>query len=55
MTYTDIPSADQYLPHRSEALNRIQVFADLLAYNRNLDFEAEFQKLQDDLTIIYNK
>ena len=55
LAYTDIPSADQYLPHRSEALNRIQVFADLLAYSRNLDFEAEFQKLQDDLTMIYNK
>jgi len=55
LSYAATPNADQYLPHRNEALNRFQSFADILAYNNKLDFEAEFQKLQDDLTSIYNK
>jgi len=41
-------------PHRNEALNCIQVFADTLTYTGELDFNVEFQKLQDDLTVIYN-
>jgi multiple sugar transport system substrate-binding protein len=55
MAYVDIPSADQYLPHRNEVITRLQSFTDMLVYNGNLDFDVEFQKLQDDLSIIYNR
>jgi len=55
MTYPDIPGADQYLPHRNEALSRFQTFGDILRYDGNLNFDVEFQRLQDDLTVIYNK
>jgi multiple sugar transport system substrate-binding protein len=55
LEYFDIPSADQYLPNRNEVLSSIQVFGDTLLHNANLDFDSEFQKLQDNLTAIYNK
>lgn len=55
LAYPDNPSADQYLPHRNEAATRLQFFGDLLVYSEELDFDAEFQKLQADLTAIYNK
>jgi hypothetical protein len=55
LAHPDNPSADQYLPNRNEAFNRLQIFGDLLVNTEDLDFDAEFQKLQDDLTRIYNK
>jgi multiple sugar transport system substrate-binding protein len=55
MAYADIPGADQYLPHRNEAIDRIHLFADKLIHVPDLNFDREFQELQDDLTIIYNK
>ena len=55
LAYPDTPSAEQYLPNWNEAFARIQTFGDLLTNTEDLDYEAEFQKLQDDLTIIYNK
>ena len=55
LAYPDTPSAEQYLPNWNEAFARIQTFGDLLSNTEDLDFEAEFQKLQDDLTAIYNK
>jgi hypothetical protein len=54
LAHPDNPSADQYLPNRNEAFNRLQIFGDLLVNTEDLDFDAEFQKLQDDLTRIYN-
>ena len=55
LAYPDTPSAEQYLPNWNEAFARIQTFGDLLANTEGLDFEAEFAKLQEDLTAIYNK
>jgi multiple sugar transport system substrate-binding protein len=55
LAYPDTPSAEQYLPNWNEAFARIQTFGDLLQNTEGLDFEAEFAKLQDDLTAIYNK
>ena len=55
LAYPDAPSAEQYLPNWNEAFARIQTFGDLLTNTEGLDFDAEFQKLQDDLTAIYNK
>jgi multiple sugar transport system substrate-binding protein len=55
LEYFDVPSADQYLPNRNEVLSSIQGFVDKLLHDANLDFDSEFQKLQDDLTTIYNK
>jgi hypothetical protein len=55
LAHPDNPSADQYLPNRNEAFDRLQIFGDLLVNTEDLDFDAEFQKLQDDLTRIYNK
>ncbi|HLF90715.1 MAG TPA: extracellular solute-binding protein [Anaerolineales bacterium] len=55
LAYPDTPSAEQYLPNWNEAFARIQTFGDLLTNTEGLDYDAEFQKLQDDLTAIYNK
>ena len=55
LAYPDTPSAEQYLPNWTEAFARIQTFGDLMNNTADLDFDAEFQKLQDDLTAIYNK
>jgi multiple sugar transport system substrate-binding protein len=55
LAYPDTPSAEQYLPNWNEAFARIQTFGDLLQNTEGLDFDAEFQKLEDDLTAIYNK
>lgn len=57
LAYPDIPSADQYQPNYNEATNRIGEFSDLL---RNyapseIDFDAEWQRLIDDLNAIYNR
>jgi hypothetical protein len=55
LAYPDIPSADQYLPNRNEAINRLQIFGDLLLTAKFDDFDAKFQQVQDDLTSIYNR
>ena len=55
LAYPDNPSADQYLPNRNEAINRLRIFGDSLATTQISDFDVEFQKIQEDLTQIYNK
>ncbi len=55
LAYPDTPSAEQYMPNWTEAFARIQTFGDLMNNTPDLDFDAEFQRLQDDLTAIYNK
>jgi multiple sugar transport system substrate-binding protein len=55
LAYPDTPSAEQYLPNWNEAFARIDTFGGLLQNTPDLNFEAEFKKLQDDLTVIYNK
>lgn len=55
--YPDNPSAEQYQPNWSEAWARQQTFFDLLLNTPpdQLDFDAEWQKMVDDLNTIYNK
>jgi multiple sugar transport system substrate-binding protein len=55
LAYPDTPSAEQYLPNWTEAFARIQTFGDLMNNTEGMDFDAEFQTLQNDLTAIYNK
>ncbi|MCA9948823.1 MAG: extracellular solute-binding protein [Anaerolineales bacterium] len=55
LAYPDIPSAEQYQPNWIEAFARFDAFKDLLANTEDVDFDAEFAKLQEDLTVIYNK
>ncbi|HMU92159.1 MAG TPA: extracellular solute-binding protein [Anaerolineales bacterium] len=55
LAYPDTPSAEQYQPNWKEAFDRQQVFMDLMNNTEGLDFDAEFQKLVDDLNVIYNK
>jgi multiple sugar transport system substrate-binding protein len=55
--YPDAPSAEQYQPNWNEAWARQQTFFDLLLNTApaDLDLDAEWQKLIDDVTAIYNK
>ncbi|MFO7681571.1 MAG: extracellular solute-binding protein [Chloroflexota bacterium] len=55
LAYPDVPSAEQYLPNSIEAYNRLATFGDFLKNTAGADFDAEFDKLQADLTVIYNK
>ncbi len=55
LAYPDTPSAEQYQPNWKEAFDREQTFMDLMNNTENLNFDAEFQKLVDDLNVIYNK
>jgi multiple sugar transport system substrate-binding protein len=55
LAYPDTPSAEQYQPNSIEANARFSTFVDLLNNTPNLDFEAEYKKLVDDLNVIYNK
>jgi len=53
--YADTPSAEGYLPNGIEANNRIGTFINLISTDNTVDLDAEIQKLQDDLQIIYDK
>ena len=55
LAYADTPSSEQYLPNSIEATARYATFADLLRNTEGLDFDAEYQKLVDDLNAIFNK
>jgi multiple sugar transport system substrate-binding protein len=57
LAYPDTPSAEQYQPNWTEAFARQQTFMDLMNNTApdQFDFEAEYQKLVDELTVIYNK
>lgn len=57
LAYPDNPSAEQWQPNWNEAWARQQTFFDLLQNTPpdQLDFDAEWQKLIDDLNAIYNK
>lgn len=55
LAYPDTPSSEQYQPNSIKATARFATFADLLRNTPDLDFEAEFQKLVDDLNSIYNE
>jgi multiple sugar transport system substrate-binding protein len=56
--YPDRPSAEGWMPgNNTEDSARITTFINLLQNTPpdQLDFEAEFKKLSDDLTVIFNK
>jgi multiple sugar transport system substrate-binding protein len=57
LAYPDAPSAEQWQPNWNEAWAREQTFFDLLLNTPpdQLDFDAEWQKMIDDVNVIYNK
>jgi hypothetical protein len=55
LAYPDTPSAEQYMPNWNEAFARIETFGNLLQNTPDLDYDAEYQLLLDDLTVIFNK
>jgi len=57
LAYPDMPSADQYQPNWKEAYKRGEQFFVLLQSTPlgDLDFDAEWQKMIDDLSVIYSK
>ena len=55
LAYPDTPSAEQYQPNSVKANARFTTFFDLLRNTEGLDFDAEFQKLVDDLNVLYNE
>jgi multiple sugar transport system substrate-binding protein len=55
LAYPDTPSSEQYHPNSIKANQRYATFLDLMNNTPDLDFEAEFQKLVDDLNTIYNE
>jgi multiple sugar transport system substrate-binding protein len=57
LAYPDTPSSEQFQPHWNEATVREQTFFDLMNNTApdKFDFDAEFQKMVDDVTVIYNK
>ena len=55
LAYPDTPSSEQYQPNSVKANNRFTTFFDLLRNTEGLDFDAEYQKLIDDLNVLYNE
>ncbi len=53
--YPDAPTSEQYQPNSIKANDRFATFFSLLRNTEGLDFEAEYQKLVDDLNVIYNE
>jgi multiple sugar transport system substrate-binding protein len=55
LAYPDTPSSEQYRPNSIKAAARFATFMSLLRNTPDLDFDAEYQKLVDDLNSIYNE
>jgi multiple sugar transport system substrate-binding protein len=55
LKYVDVPSGEGYMPHWTEAWTRTVTFQTLMQNNAKMDFNAEYDKLVNDLTIIFNK
>jgi len=57
LAYPDAPSAEQYQPNWTEAYARMDTFKSLMETTSpdKFNFEKEYQKLVDDLNVIYNK
>jgi multiple sugar transport system substrate-binding protein len=55
--YPDVPSAEQYQPNWNEAFERQQTFLNLMQNTGpdQFDFDQEWQKMVDDLNVIYNR
>jgi multiple sugar transport system substrate-binding protein len=55
LAYPDTPSSEQYQPNSIKANARFATFLDLMNNTEGLDFDAEYQKLVDDLNVLYNE
>jgi multiple sugar transport system substrate-binding protein len=55
LAYPDTPSSEQYQPNSIKATARFATFFDLMNNTEGLDFDAEYQKLVDDLNVLYNE
>jgi len=55
LAYPDAPSSEQYQPNSIKANARFATFFDLMNNTAGLDFDAEYQKLVDDLNVLYNE
>jgi multiple sugar transport system substrate-binding protein len=55
LAYPDTPSSEQYQPNSIKATARFATFFDLMNNTKGLDFDAEYQKLVDDLNVLYNE
>jgi multiple sugar transport system substrate-binding protein len=57
LAYPDVPSAEQYQPNWNEAWARQQTFLNLMQNTppEQFDFDSEWQKMVDDLDVIYNR
>ena len=55
LAYPDTPSSEQYQPNSIKANARFATFFDLMNNTEGLDFDAEYQKLVDDLNALYNE
>lgn len=53
LAYPDAPSGEGYMPNWNEAWNRIETFGNLILNDETIDFDAELQRLEDDLTLIF--
>jgi len=55
--YPDKPSAEGYMPNYTEGSARIATFGNLMDTTPpdKFNFDTEFKKLEDDLTVIFNK
>jgi multiple sugar transport system substrate-binding protein len=55
LAYPDVPSGEGYMPNWTEAWNRTTTFQTLMQNNATMDFDAEYNKMVEDLTTIFNK
>lgn len=57
LSYPDNPSSEQFQPHWNEATARQQTFLDLMNNTApdKFNFDTEYQKMIDDVNVIYNK
>jgi multiple sugar transport system substrate-binding protein len=55
LAYPDTPTSEQYQPNSIKANARFATFFDLMNNTEGLDFDAEYQKLVDDINVIYNE
>ncbi|MBC8508358.1 MAG: extracellular solute-binding protein [Anaerolineales bacterium] len=55
LAYPDNPTSEQYQPNSIKANSRFATFFDLMNNTEDLDFDGEYQKLIDDINVIYNE
>ncbi|MBN1666958.1 MAG: extracellular solute-binding protein [Anaerolineales bacterium] len=55
LSYPDNPSAEAWKPNGVESNNRMETFWSLIQNDGTVDFDAEWDKLEADLEVIFNK